>query len=124
MVYPSSVDNPTIYAIEADDVVSTEEGIEEEADHSCDAVFSEDVHAVVDSDPIYMLTEVLFDSRDSCLDTYQNLSLVEKLATTPVTIPRITAAQGGMKPDAGVAATRPEIHPEHHPTILHFLASL
>ena len=48
--------------------------------------------------------------------------MVEKLAIMPVTIPRITAAQGGMKPDAGVAATRPEIQPEHQPTIDHFLA--
>jgi len=52
----------------------------------------------------------------------KDLLLVEKLAITPVTIPRITEAQGVMKPDAGVAATRPEIHPEHHPTIDHFLA--
>jgi hypothetical protein len=29
-----------------------------------------------------------------------------------------------MKPDAGVAATRPEIHPEHQPTMDHFRASL
>jgi len=27
------------------------------------------------------------------------------------------AAQGGMKPEAGVAATSPEIQPEHQPTI-------
>lgn len=32
-------------------------------------------------------------------------------------------AQGGMKPDAGVAATRPEMVPEHQPTMDHFLAS-
>ena len=55
---------------------------------------------------------------------YQNLILVAKLQITPVRIPRIMADQGGMKPDAGVAATRPEIQPEHHPTILHFFASL
>ena len=32
--------------------------------------------------------------------------------------------QGVMYPDAGVAATRPEMAPEHQPTIDHFLASL
>ena len=47
---------------------------------------------------------------------------VAKLATTPVTTPRRTEAQSGMNPDAGVAATRPEMQPEHHPTIDHFLA--
>ena len=31
----------------------------------------------------------------------QNLSFVENLDTTPETIPRMIAAQGGMKPDAG-----------------------
>ena len=31
---------------------------------------------------------------------------------------------GVIKPDAGVAATSPEIAPEHQPTIDHFLASL
>ena len=41
------------------------------------------------------------------------LILVEKLDTKPTTTPRIMDAQGGMKPDAGVAATRPEMQPEH-----------
>lgn len=49
---------------------------------------------------------------------------VAKLATTPVTTPRTTEAQSGINPDAGVAATSPEIQPEHHPTMDHFLASL
>lgn len=31
-------------------------------------------------------------------------------------------AQGGMKPEAGVAATSPEMTPEHQPTIDHFFA--
>jgi hypothetical protein len=52
----------------------------------------------------------------------ENLLFVAKLAIIPVTMPRITEAQGVMNPDAGVAATRPEIHPEHQPTIDHFLA--
>lgn len=55
------------------------------------------------------------------MKNWNNILLVEKLATTPVIMPRMMAAHGGMKPDAGVAATRPEIHPEHHPTIDHFL---
>jgi hypothetical protein len=38
---------------------------------------------------------------------------VEKLDTRPTTTPRIMDAQGGIKPEAGVAATRPEINPEH-----------
>ena len=37
-------------------------------------------------------------------------------------IPRITAPHGVINPDAGVAATRPDIAPEHQPTIDHFLA--
>lgn len=36
----------------------------------------------------------------------------------------MTEAHGGMNPDAGVAATRPEIVPEHQPTMDHFRASL
>lgn len=39
-------------------------------------------------------------------------------------MPRMTLPHGGMKPEAGVAATRPEMHPEHQPTMDHFLASL
>ncbi len=50
--------------------------------------------------------------------------MVAKFETMPVTIPRMIDAHGVMKPEAGVAATRPEIHPEHQPTIDHFLASL
>ena len=46
-----------------------------------------------------------------------------KLQTTPETIPRTTLPQGVMNPDAGVAATSPEMAPEHHPTIDHFLAN-
>lgn len=67
--------------------------------------------------------------------------LVAKFATTPTVTPKTIDAQGGMKPESGVAATRPEMAPEHytssaflplflhnalikpdhtHPTILHF----
>ena len=52
----------------------------------------------------------------------EDVLFVAKLATTPVTTPSSTDAQSGINPDAGVAATSPEMHPEHHPTIDHFLA--
>ena len=42
----------------------------------------------------------------------------------PVTTPRITEPQAVQYPEAGVAATRPEMAPEHQPTIDHFLANL
>lgn len=50
------------------------------------------------------------------------LPLVAKLQMTPAATPRMIEAQGVMKPEAGVAATRPEMHPEHQPTMDHFLA--
>jgi hypothetical protein len=83
-------------------------------------VLSEHVHAVVDADP-ELDYKVLVPSINlgECV---RDLLFVEKLATIPVTMPRMTEAQGVMKPLAGVAATRPEIHPEHHPTMDHFLA--
>ena len=48
--------------------------------------------------------------------------LVAKLATMPVVIPRITLPQGVRKPEQGVAATSPEMVPEHQPTIDHLRA--
>ena len=53
----------------------------------------------------------------------QNILFVPKFAIAAVTTPRMIAAQGGINPEAGVAATRPEMQPEHHPTIDHFPAS-
>jgi hypothetical protein len=41
------------------------------------------------------------------------LLFVEKLDTQPTVTPRMIDAQGGMNPDAGVAATSPEMVPEH-----------
>ena len=52
----------------------------------------------------------------------RNVLLVAKLATIPVVIPRATLAHGVMKPEAGVAATSPEMHPEHQPTMDHLRA--
>jgi hypothetical protein len=43
------------------------------------------------------------------------------LQTTPEHTPSRILACGGIKPDAGVAATKPEIIPEQKPTIDHFL---
>ena len=44
--------------------------------------------------------------------------------TIPDMTPRMTDPQAVQYPDAGVAATRPEMAPEHQPTMDHFLASL
>lgn len=52
----------------------------------------------------------------------KNILLVLKLQHTPATTPRMMLAQGSMNPEAGVAATRPEMVPEHQPTMDHFLA--
>ena len=48
--------------------------------------------------------------------------MVAKLQATPATTPRMMLAQGSIKPEAGVAATRPEIVPEHQPTMDHLRA--
>ena len=44
------------------------------------------------------------------------------MQTAPETMPRITEPHAVQYPDAGVAATRPEIAPEHHPTMDHLRA--
>ena len=51
VVQPAAIDYACVDAVETDDVVCSEEGVEEEPDHSCDTVLSEHVHAVVDADP-------------------------------------------------------------------------
>lgn len=51
-----------------------------------------------------------------------DILLVAKLATMPVVMPRATLAHGVMKPEAGVAATSPEMQPEHQPTMDHLRA--
>lgn len=38
-------------AVETDDVVGGEEGVEDKADHAGDAVLGEHIHTVVDADP-------------------------------------------------------------------------
>ncbi|KAH3675496.1 hypothetical protein WICMUC_002687 [Wickerhamomyces mucosus] len=49
---------------------------------------------------------------------------VEKLHTTPVTIPKISEPYNVIFPEEGVAATKPEIKPEHKPTVDHFFSNL
>lgn len=45
--------------------------------------------------------------------------LVAQLQHTPEVTPRAMEAQGGMKPEVGVAATSPAIVPEQKPTIVY-----
>lgn len=42
------------------------------------------------------------------------LLFVEKFETQPTVTPRIIEAHGGINPEAGVAATSPEMVPEHY----------
>ena len=39
--------------VQAEDGVVAKQGVEEESDDSCDAVFGEDIHGVVDADPVF-----------------------------------------------------------------------
>lgn len=54
----------------------------------------------------------------------RNSPLVAKLQTIPVVTPNTTLPHVSRYPEAGVAATSPEIVPEHQPTMDHFLANL
>lgn len=53
------------------------------------------------------------------VDTDEVFNFVEKLQTSPAQTPRMTEAQRGMTPEAGVAATSPEITPEQTATVDH-----
>ena len=121
VVEPAACDEAGVDAVEADDVVGGEEGVEQEADDAGDGVLCQHVHAVVDLDPELdcgrVSTHPFVRSQGRGF-----LLFVEKLETMPVTTPRMTDAQSGMKPEVGVAATRPEMQPEHQPTMDHFLA--
>ena len=46
-------DEAGVDAVEADDVVGAEEGVEEEADHAADGVLREDVEGVVDAEVVF-----------------------------------------------------------------------
>lgn len=50
VVEPAAGDEAGVDAVETDDPVCGEEGVEDEADHASDAVLSEHVHTVVDAD--------------------------------------------------------------------------
>ena len=40
-------------AVEADDVVGAEDGVGEQPDHAADGMLGEDVHRVIDADPVF-----------------------------------------------------------------------
>lgn len=50
---PAADSGAGVDAIEADDSVVAEEGVEKKADDTGNAVFGEDVHGVVDADPVF-----------------------------------------------------------------------
>lgn len=52
MIEPAAVNEAGRHAVEADDVVCSEETVEDQTDHACDTVFGEIVHAVVDADKV------------------------------------------------------------------------
>jgi hypothetical protein len=85
-------------------------------------VLSENVERVVDADEELDCEDVSISDLSMAMPKMKDLLLVLKLQQTPATTPRMMLAQGVMKPDAGVAATRPEMVPEHQPTMDHFLA--
>lgn len=51
VVDPAAINETSIHAIKANDVVGGKEAVEDKTDHASDAVFGENVHAVVNSDP-------------------------------------------------------------------------
>jgi hypothetical protein len=112
--------NTVVYTVESNDVVCTKNAVEEESNHTGDSVLSEHIEGIVNLDPeldCKMVSIIKTESR-----RWKNLLFVLKLQIIPVAMPRTTLAQGVMKPEAGVAATRPEMAPEHHPTMDHLRA--
>ena len=51
MVEPTAVDRSRGDAVESDDVVGCEEGVEDEADHASYTMLCEDVHTIINTDP-------------------------------------------------------------------------
>ena len=51
VVEPTAVDDTCVDSVEPNDVIGSEKGVEDEADHSSNTVLSEHIHAVVDADP-------------------------------------------------------------------------
>ncbi len=52
LVEPAADDDAGVDAVEADDVRCAKQGVEDEADHTGDAVLGENVHGVIDADPV------------------------------------------------------------------------
>src|SRR3954452_3002097 len=88
------VDNPSTYAgagygvcragqnaVEADNVVGAEDCIRHEADHATDGVFGEDVHSVVDFDPVFDCSKHVSSVRLRLEEVDECIPLVAKLHT-------------------------------------------
>lgn len=52
VVEPATREQASVYTVEADDVRSTKEAVEDETDHTSDAVLSKHIHGIVDADPV------------------------------------------------------------------------
>lgn len=69
MVEPATVDEASVHAIQANDVVRTKESVENESDHSTDCVLGEDIEGVVDANQEFDLgSEVTADTGDHAED--------------------------------------------------------
>ena len=76
-------------AVEPNDIVCAEDCIRHEADR---AVFCEDVHGIVDFDPVFDFPEYVSVSALS-VGMKEGIPLVAKLHTMPLTMPRTTASR-------------------------------
>jgi hypothetical protein len=80
--------------VQSNNVVGTEEAVEEKTNHSSDTVLSEHIERIINLDPELDCKTISIDRLTLAND--QNVLLVAKLATIPVVIPRTTLAHGGM----------------------------
>jgi len=76
------------------DVGRAEYGVRKESENTSHAVLGEDIHRVVNTDPVFYCCMLAF--RMANIDEMHNILLVEKLHTTPVTIPSTTLPHGVM----------------------------
>ena len=53
VVKPAAYYDACVYAVESDYVGCAEEGVGHKAEHARDSVFSEDVHGVVNAEPVF-----------------------------------------------------------------------
>ena len=51
VVQPTAVYDTCVNTVKTDDPACAKEGVEDQADHSCDTVLGEHVHTIVNSDP-------------------------------------------------------------------------